>query len=352
MAEPLRHKSPDEEIARWRARRIEVEKVSDRNIGSEAAGALSEQSALERIIGSDDLVTIDFFDKMREASKAVCLIVFPEGTGTGALITPRLIITNNHVIPTADAARQAFARFGVDRITDPGVQVRLDPDAFFITDLETALDYTLVAIHADDVAKIPAGTSPLRLAPQIPPQLALGEPVSIIQHPGGRPKAYAVRDNEVIDVQESFITYETDTNPGSSGAPVFDWQWRMIGLHHSGVGPKDADGDILDRTGKKWDRRDDHDVAWYANEGVRIDAILFDLAGDVAGAPPRGRRSTPRSPRRRASFTAARRTRDSRPPTRRKGPATPRPRRPGCPPDRRARRRRRSPPRATAAPCR
>ncbi|RWK46883.1 MAG: peptidase, partial [Mesorhizobium sp.] len=54
----------------------------------------------------------------------------------------------------------------------------------------------------------------------------------------------------------------TDTEPGSSGAPVFNDQWQVLALHHKAV-------PAPERTGKKT-------VApvWIANEGVRISAIF------------------------------------------------------------------------------
>jgi endonuclease G, mitochondrial len=269
------------EFETWCARRMALERRLDPRSDT---GAWSRR-AYERIVGVDDLVAIDFFDAMDAVATSVCLMKVCDRRGTGALVAPQLVITNHHVLPSMEAAEHATARFGVARLGD-GVDLRLDPDAFFVTSPETELDYTVVALRADDLAKLPAGTSSLTLAPEVPPLLARGESVSIIQHPGGRPRMFCLRDNAVIDVDPCFVTYEADTNRGSSGAPVFDWQWRMVALHHAGVGPRDADGHLLDRTGHRWDGLDDHDVDWRANEGVRIDAVLLDLAHRVAVMPP------------------------------------------------------------------
>ena len=67
----------------------------------------------------------------------------------------------------------------------------------------------------------------------------LGERVSIIQHPQGNTKQIAIRENEVIDIFSDFIHYSTDTQPGSSGSPVFNDQWQVVGLHHAGVIQRD-----------------------------------------------------------------------------------------------------------------
>src|SRR5262249_16458385 len=99
--------------------------------------------------------------------------------------------------------------------------------------------------------------------------------VNIIQHPQGRPKQVALRDNQVIDLLDDFLHYRADTEPGSSGAPVFNDFWELVGLHHSGVPRRDqATKRPLTRWGAPWDGRDERDVDWLANEGGRLSRIL------------------------------------------------------------------------------
>jgi V8-like Glu-specific endopeptidase len=38
----------------------------------------------------------------------------------------------------------------------------------------------------------------------------------------------------VVFVGETRIEYLMDTMPGSSGSPVFDQDWSVVALHHSG----------------------------------------------------------------------------------------------------------------------
>jgi V8-like Glu-specific endopeptidase len=40
--------------------------------------------------------------------------------------------------------------------------------------------------------------------------------------------------NAVVLVGEGRVQYLTDTLPGSSGSPVFDADWNVVALHHSG----------------------------------------------------------------------------------------------------------------------
>jgi hypothetical protein len=58
-----------------------------------------------------------------------------------------------------------------------------------------------------------------------------GDPVNIIQHPKGRHKELVLSNNRLIDISENFITYEADTDFSSSGSPVMNQQWQLVGLH-------------------------------------------------------------------------------------------------------------------------
>ena len=104
------------------------------------------------MIGESDLLSINFLDRGRRSADAVCRIKLPMdgGTayGTGFLVGPRLLLTNNHVIANADEAAQCEAEFGYEHDLDGVVQVRcrfnLDPHTLFFTSQE--LDFTLVAV--------------------------------------------------------------------------------------------------------------------------------------------------------------------------------------------------------------
>ncbi len=56
-------------------------------------------------------------------------------------------------------------------------------------------------------------------------------PVNIIQHPGGDVKKAGLRNNLVLQTTDDEIHYFTDTRSGSSGSPVMDDAWQVIGLH-------------------------------------------------------------------------------------------------------------------------
>jgi hypothetical protein len=61
---------------------------------------------------------------------------------------------------------------------------------------------------------------------------------------------------------------------------VFNDQWEIVALHHSGVPKKDAQGRILARDGQVYtSSMGENQIDWIANEGVRISQILMHLQG-------------------------------------------------------------------------
>ena len=115
-------------------------------------------------------------------------------------------------------------------------------------------------------------------------KILLGESINIIQHPEGQEKQLALQQNELIDRFDQFLHYHTDTSPGSSGSPLYNNQWEILGLHHSGVPARNAAGDILTVDGTVWDKtQDELKIQWIANEGIRISSILTWLSNATDG---------------------------------------------------------------------
>ncbi|WP_067464370.1 S1 family peptidase [Nocardia amamiensis] len=245
-------------------------------------------TTLERIIGaSNELQPANFLARgARIAATVARISLIRNGRdvpmGTGFLVSPRLLLTNNHVLPDQDTARQVVIEFGAETTIDNDprlpVRFRLDPD-FFVTDEH--LDFTLVPVRPGTDGKS-AGDAVGWWNRLIVDQgkIVIGEAMNIIGHPMGRLKEIGIRKNQ-LDLQlDHFLHYSTDTEPGNSGSPVFNDQWEVVALHHSGVPRTDDQGRILRRDGTVWHQGDGDDaIAWTANEGVRVSAILRHLAG-------------------------------------------------------------------------
>ncbi|MFC1765195.1 DNA/RNA non-specific endonuclease [Planctomycetota bacterium] len=244
---------------------------------------------LERILGSNDLVDINYLVLGLNAAQSVCRVVLRDrfgrqiGYGTGFKIAPHLLMTNHHVLEDEDIAEHALAEFDyeLDVSGRPRMTTRfaLDPARFFIND--KALDFAIVAISPEPLhgGKELERYGFLRLIEE-EGKVNQGEFVTIIQHPSGQPKQIALRENELLAIEERMLWYQSDTAQGSSGAPVFNDSWQIVALHHSGVPKKDAQGQWLLKNGQPaGPDAEDGDIDWVANEGIRISRIVrFVLA--------------------------------------------------------------------------
>jgi len=238
--------------------------------------------ALERVILKSDLMSINYLEFGIQAARSVGRIRIQssnrgiEGYGTGFMVSPRLLLTNNHVLSDHRIASFSQVEFnyqdGMDRQPLRSVVFNLDPTTFFLTN--NHLDYTLVAVR--DEARNHSGLSSFGWNRLIEEEgkVIVGEYVSIIQHPSGERKQLALRENQLIDVLEDFLHYRTDTAPGSSGSPVFNDQWEIVALHHSGVPKRNRQGRILAIDGEIWtEDQGEERIDWLANEGGRISRI-------------------------------------------------------------------------------
>lgn len=300
----------NEAAQRWRANAPETARVMERLArGGPRAATGSERTAyfvareaikgtlltgdirLERKIGP----TLDFDDfppdeAARKAGRPVARIVellstarIGEGFATGFVVAPGLLVTNWHVFANSADAKGCGAQFGFERnvagLLESGVVFELDPAAFFLSD--KGLDIAIVGLKP--AAAI--GQGPLQAQGSVkliptPGKILVGHPVSIIQHPDGQYKHWAVRQNKLLldpGGADLFLTYMTDTLAGSSGSPAFNHDWELIAVHHSGV-PRQVNGQIVTRQGTIWKPgMPDTEIDWIANEGARVSKICAYL---------------------------------------------------------------------------
>ena len=206
------------------------------------------------------------------------------GFGTGFMVSPRLLLTNNHVLPTPEFAAHSEIEFDFQNDRRgrplPVVVYGLEPDVFFLTNEH--LDYTLIAARPMSVSgkdlKLYGWN---RLDPEQGKAL-LGDALNIVQHPKGEPKQIVLRSNQLVDLLSEFAHYATDTEPGSSGSPVYNDQWEVVALHHSGVPKTDADGNFLTIDGAVWTAGMDPALLdWVANEGIRVSTLMAHITAQA-----------------------------------------------------------------------
>jgi V8-like Glu-specific endopeptidase len=193
-----------------------------------------KKDELEKLTGTTStLLPISFLQTGLKKSKSVArvLIKKPTGTevGTGFLIPDNLFITNNHVISDPAGAQAAIIQFDYEQLPNGAAllptEFLLDPANGFATSVKD--DWTAIRIKGDANAVFGA----IEL---VPTTVEKNDFVNIIQHPGGGFKQIGMYHNMVTHSDTNVVQYLTDTEPGSSGSPVFNSKWEVVALHHSG----------------------------------------------------------------------------------------------------------------------
>ena len=180
--------------------------------------------------------------KLSERVPAVCrLEVAVHGeaqSGTGFRFHEDWILTNWHVLFLDGKTPAAVtAEFGYEQ----------DENENGLTPTVIACDAaSIVSGKGDDwgviraKSAIPAAFAPIELSQSAP--AFVQNPAFIIQHPNGARKRVAYTRNQITFADDRVVQYISDTQSGSSGAPVFDEKGRIIAVHHAGGRPQEVAG--------------------------------------------------------------------------------------------------------------
>lgn len=237
---------------------------------------------VERIIGSsNDMLSIEFLELGLLAAKSIGKLTNGLQYGTGFLIGNNVIITNNHVLPNLDAAINFSFELNYEenKVGTPknSVVYNLNPSRFFYTDSD--LDFTVVALSDD--TDFPLENFGWHSLLEEQGKTLIGQAINIIHHPQGGTKKVSLHNSNLLHLEDgpmrldnfdNFCFYSGDTLEGISGAPVFNNQWEIIALHHSGVPRQNIAEDYLDKAGNV--TNSPLDYAFIANEGIRISKIV------------------------------------------------------------------------------
>jgi endonuclease G, mitochondrial len=262
------------------------------------AGSTFDDATLEAQIGNtDEIVSIEFLEEGILAGRPVgrVSVLSDAAVGSGFLVGEGLFLTNHHVLRSPEMAMASTVRFNFEDNkygkVQPISEFLLKPKDFWLTDKN--LDYTLVALSTldDTGGRVDTfGWHPLLKAGKI----LQGMPVNIIQHPGGNRKSIALHNSNFLLVEDGsevdpFCWYTGDTKKGSSGAPVFSNDWKIVALHHKAVPRVDEHGNVIDRLGNPMSAEDFHafpeKAEYIANEGIRASRLLKAIQEATLSSP-------------------------------------------------------------------
>lgn len=241
-------------------------------IGSNVAPA--EAGGLEKLVRRHvpKLKAQEMRKQMMRVEGQMCVIErrlagYGQALGSGFLIGPDVVLTNYHVVEAylpGSQAQQLQVRFDA-LLQEDGLR---EPEAgiiFAVEEIPVACPYTA---QDDGNAQQPPAPDELDFAlllladaagqsqvggfagegqtkvnrgwvrlPDTDPVCEAGDPLIIYQYPGGRELMMAIDTEAVVGLvwDGLRLRYRNNTEPGSSGSPVFNFDWQLVALHHAGA---------------------------------------------------------------------------------------------------------------------
>jgi V8-like Glu-specific endopeptidase len=272
--------------------RPRLEEIELRSTGAPKVDVGDLKELKEVVVHLDDMVPYEYMRAGLAAANAIAKLSVPRYSnanleknekgepiiylGTGWLVAKNLLLTNHHVINARDddeqdadgvdlvcQAKATKAQFDFNSDGMRGVTIGLTE----LLAWDAKLDYALVRTE-------PIDRQPLEIGEKLAQTNSARRNIAlnIIQHPDGQPKKFAIRNNLLTGATQTDLRYFTDTLAGSSGSPVFDDRWRVVGLHRGATRVSD-----VNYNGRS--------VA-YVNVGTQLSAIKGDLLQRYAGKVP------------------------------------------------------------------
>ncbi|MBB6091333.1 V8-like Glu-specific endopeptidase [Povalibacter uvarum] len=243
-------------IARYIARAQSRVTFAPSQIAEIKATLEQDGADLEKNFLGESAFTVDSIRSLMKAFESIGCVMNEKGErlGTGFLINGSwlkpefgdspVFITNAHVISkdfaTAIRPENARVTFELDTGTDgnrpqykvekilfsspPGKIGIVDPGG-------NGLDCTIARLEG-----LPPGVAALEARRNLP-GISPSSKVFVAGHPRGAGLQIALHDSLLLDIDDlkQLVHYRTPTDPGSSGSPVFNEDWKVIALHHAGT---------------------------------------------------------------------------------------------------------------------
>lgn len=211
----------------------------------------AESAQLEKIVRK----LVEFADpekwreEMSQREVTVCRVETPGSFGTGFLLGPTVAMTNHHVVESViqdpSLRDKVVLRFDYKWTADgktlrEGQEYRLASNDDWLIDKSPAndLDYALLKLAGtpgnDSVGGQTGAPSRSWLSPSAH-KFEVGDPLFVIQHPESKPLKFAPGSITGTSPAQNRVTYDTNTEYGSSGSPCFTSNWDLVALHHSRV---------------------------------------------------------------------------------------------------------------------
>lgn len=207
-----------------------------------------------------------FHELLPRLEGQVCWVDVPGGGGTGFLVGPDLVLTNQHVIARVASGqarwqdvrcrfdyrqpldgteltekRQTVIALAQPWLVDSRPPSPRDWDPEHGDALAEETDSALIRL-ADPIGEVPVGgmTADQQAEPRgwidigaTPKPLTAGNQVFLLQHPKGKPLRLTIGTVTGFNAAGTRLRYNANSLDGSSGSPVLNADLRLVGLHHA-----------------------------------------------------------------------------------------------------------------------
>ena len=247
------------------------------------AGSNIYQERLERVFGADSYKTLKWYSDGlkrctmvarigRDATKGFGSGFLVEGEKLHASLAGKIVLlTNAHVVSNEPARNNKsllpYECVVILEAVDRDMELFVE-SVVWSSDIET-LDVSVLLFTDESHEKIMSIKDNITLAPvsKYLPACDSTQRVYIIGHPAGGTLQLSLQDNVLLAQKDPLLHYRTPTEGGSSGSPVFNDKWDLIGLHHAG----DEEMPMLDNPNDTYE----------ANEGIWIQSIIRKMKADL-----------------------------------------------------------------------
>ncbi len=236
---------------------------------SQTLGITPATNNLELILQQENILfdIATFRSRIAAVEGQVCRVeINGQAKGTGFLIGPSAVMTNYHVaesvIKGTNTPDQISLRFD-HKLLEDGTTINsgkvyqldsswlIDYSKYSSVDFEEEpksgdpaadeLDYAILRVAgrpSDDLLGQVPGMGVSRGSIDLSAADSTGfdtnKVLFIPQHPLGAPLKLTTNTFRGLNGNGTRVTYLNDTDHGSSGSPIFNANWKLVGLHHSG----------------------------------------------------------------------------------------------------------------------
>ena len=205
----------------------------------------SSSTRFEAIYGEDGIVHYRWFESMKRKMLAVARLSnketgSPEGTGFvidgGKLHNDwngsYFLATNAHVVSSdiADEATLSPENVIAEFTLMDNLEISLGKQMYHSN--RWLLDTSIYQIQLPEELEALEPYPHLPVDPKESTQPS-AKRIYVLGYPGGKDMHVSLYGNELVNIDLPHLHYRSPTEGGNSGSPLFNYEWKLLGIHHA-----------------------------------------------------------------------------------------------------------------------